>query len=121
MNSALSTELKSQQIGREKGQHAIIFHCQVEICIAVSCRFSLLLLSFLPPVRALCCAGTCLTPPSSVVAAERCSLPARAARRGVSSLSRGRFGAAWCWAAREELPKGRAATGERCIVGEEDE
>ena len=52
MNSALSTELKSQQIGRAKGQHVIIFHCQVEICIAVSCRFSLLLLSFLPPVRA---------------------------------------------------------------------
>ena len=61
MNPALSTELKSQQIGREKGQHVIIFHCQVEICIAVSCRFSLLLLSFLPPVRALCCAGACLT------------------------------------------------------------
>ena len=36
-----STELKSQQIGREKGQHVIIFHCQVGICIAVSCRFSL--------------------------------------------------------------------------------
>ena len=65
MNPALSTELKSQQIGREKGQHVIIFHCQVEICIAVSCRFSLLLLSFLPPVRALCCAGACLTAASN--------------------------------------------------------
>ena len=47
--------------GREKGQHVIIFHCQVEICIAVSCRFSLVLLSFLPPVRALCWSGACLT------------------------------------------------------------
>ena len=37
--------------GREKGQHVIIFHSKVEICIAVSCRFPLLLLSFLPPVR----------------------------------------------------------------------
>ena len=51
MNSALSTELKSQQKVREKGQHVMIFHSKVEICIAVSCRFSLLLLSFLPPVR----------------------------------------------------------------------
>ena len=49
--------------GRQKGQHVIIFHCQVEICIAVSCRFTLVLLSFLPPVRALCCAGACLTRP----------------------------------------------------------
>ena len=45
------TELKSQQKVREKGQHVMIFHSKVEICIAVSCRFSLLLLSFLSPVR----------------------------------------------------------------------
>ena len=54
--------------GREKGQHVIIFHSKVEICIAVSCRFSLLLLSFLPHVRTPASQGP--TSPSS--APPRC-------------------------------------------------
>ena len=62
------TELKSQQKVREKGQHVMIFHSKVEICIAVSCRFSLLLLSFLPPVRTPASQGP--TSPSS--APPRC-------------------------------------------------
>ena len=68
MYSALSTELKSQQKVREKGQHVMIFHRKVEIRIAVSCRFSLLLLSFLPPVRTPASQGP--TNPSS--APPRC-------------------------------------------------
>ena len=55
-----SLELESQQIGREKGPHVIMFHCQVGIYIVVSCRFSICAVEL--PAS---CAGAAVRAPAS--------------------------------------------------------
>ena len=67
-----SLELESQQIGREKGPHAIMFHCQAGICIAVSCRFSLCAVEL--PAS---CAGAAVRAPASHGPTSPSSAPPR--------------------------------------------